>query len=83
MDEPTSAVDVTIQMQILHLLKDLQNKLGLAYLCISHDLRVIRFLSDQVYVMKDGLIVEYGSSEQVFEDPKHEYTKELLLASIA
>ena len=83
LDEPTSALDVSIQMQILHLLKDLQNKLGLAYLCISHDLRVIRFLSDQVYVMKDGLIVEYGSSEQVFEDPKHEYTKELLLASIA
>ena len=83
LDEPTSALDVSIQMQILHLLKDLQNKLGLAYLCISHDLRVIRFLSDQVYVMKDGLIVEYGSSEEVFEDPKHEYTKELLLASIA
>ena len=83
LDEPTSALDVSIQMQILHLLKDLQNKLGLAYLCISHDLRVIRFLSDQVYVMKDGLIVEYGSSKQVFEDPKHEYTKELLLASIA
>ena len=83
LDEPTSALDVSIQMQILHLLKDLQNKLGLAYLCISHDLRVIRFLSDQVYVMKDGLIVEHGSSEQVFEDPKHEYTKELLLASIA
>ena len=83
LDEPTSALDVSIQMQILYLLKDLQNKLGLAYLCISHDLRVIRFLSDQVYVMKDGMIVEYGSSEEVFEDPKQEYTKELLAASIA
>ncbi len=83
LDEPTSALDVSIQMQILNLLKDLQIKLGLAYLCISHDLRVIRFLSDQVYVMKDGVIVEYGSSEEVFEMPKHEYTKELLAASIA
>ena len=83
LDEPTSALDVSIQMQILHLLKDLQSKLGLAYLCISHDLRVIRYLSDQVYVMKDGVIVERGSSEEVFEDPKDEYTKELLAASIA
>ena len=83
LDEPTSALDVSIQMQILYLLKDLQSKLGLAYLCISHDLRVIRFLSDQVYVMKEGVIVERGSSEEVFEDPKHEYTKELLAASIA
>ena len=83
LDEPTSALDVSIQMQILHLLKDLQSKLGLAYLCISHDLRVIRFLSDQVYVMKDGVIVECASSQEVFEDPKHQYTKELLDASIA
>tara|TARA_B100001029_G_scaffold38612_1_gene29775 strand:- start:2257 stop:3546 length:1290 start_codon:yes stop_codon:yes gene_type:complete len=83
LDEPTSALDVSIQMQILYLLKDLQSKLGLAYLCISHDLRVIRFLSDQVYVMKEGVIVERGSSEEVFEDPEHEYTKELLAASIA
>ena len=83
LDEPTSALDVSIQMQILYLLKDLQSKLGLAYLCISHDLRVIRFLSDQVYVMKEGAIVERGSSEEVFEDTKHEYTKDLLAASIA
>ena len=83
LDEPTSALDVSIQMQILHLLKDLQSRLGLSYLCISHDLRVIRFLSDQVYVMKDGIIVEHGSSDEVFEEPKHNYTKELLAASIA
>ncbi len=83
LDEPTSALDVSIQMQILHLLKDLQSRLGLAYLCISHDLKVIRFLSDYVYVMKDGIIVEDGSSEDLFESPKHVYTKELLAAALA
>lgn len=83
LDEPTSALDVSIQMQILDLLKDLQSRLGLAYLCISHDLKVIRFLSDRVYVMKDGNIVEEGSTEELFESPMHEYTKELLAASIA
>ena len=83
LDEPTSALDVSIQMQILHLLKDLQSRLGLAYLCISHDLKVIRFLSDYVYVMKDGNIVEDGMSENLFESPQHIYTQELLAASIA
>ena len=83
LDEPTSALDVSIQMQILHLLKDLQSRLGLAYLCISHDLKVIRFLSDYVYVMKDGNIVEDGISENLFESPQHIYTQELLAASIA
>ena len=82
LDEPTSALDVSIQMQILHLLKDLQSRLGLAYLCISHDLKVIRFLSDYVYVMKDGNILEDGVSEDLFESPKHQYTQELLAASI-
>jgi ABC-type microcin C transport system duplicated ATPase subunit YejF len=70
-------------MQILHLLKDLQSRLGLAFLCISHDLKVIRFLSDYVYVMKDGIIVEDGTSEDLFESPKQAYTKELLAASLA
>ena len=83
LDEPTSALDVSIQMQILNLLKDLQSRLGLAYLCISHDLKVIRFLSDYVYVMKDGNIVEDGISEDLFESPNHIYTQELLAASIA
>ena len=83
LDEPTSALDVSIQMQILHLLKDLQSRLGLAFLCISHDLKVIRFLSDYVYVMKDGIIVEDGTSEDLFESPKQAYTKELLAASLA
>ena len=82
LDEPTSALDVSIQMQILNLLKDLQSRLGLAYLCISHDLKVIRFLSDYVYVMKDGNIVEDGISDDLFESPNHIYTQELLAASI-
>ena len=83
LDEPTSALDVSIQMQILNLLKDLQTRLGLAYLCISHDLKVIRFLSDYVYVMKDGNIVENGTSEDLFSSPQHAYTRELLAASTA
>ena len=83
LDEPTSALDVSIQMQILNLLKDLQSRLGLAYLCISHDLKVIRFLSDYVYVMKDGEIVESGISEALFETPEHPYTRELLEASLS
>ena len=81
LDEPTSALDVSIQMQILHLLKDLQSRLGLAYLCISHDLKVIRFLSDYVYVMKDGIIVETGETKSLFLKPKANYTKELIVAS--
>ena len=83
LDEPTSALDVSIQMQILNLLKDLQSRLGLAYLCISHDLKVIRALSDYVYVMKDGNIVEDGTSERLFVSPTHPYTKQLLEASLS
>ena len=83
LDEPTSALDVSIQMQIINLLLDLQERLGLAYLCISHDLRVIRALSDTIYVMKDGQVVESGEADQVFHRPKHPYTKELLEASLA
>ena len=83
LDEPTSALDVSIQMQIIKLLTQLQDDLGLAYLCISHDLRVIRALSDLVYVMKDGEVVESGSSDQIFDSPRHPYTQELLQAAIA
>ncbi len=82
LDEPTSALDVSIQMQILELLLKLQNRLGLSYLCISHDLRVIRALSDEVYVMKDGEVVEKGMADQVFNSPQSEYTKELISAAI-
>jgi len=83
LDEPTSALDVSIQMQIINLLSGLQSKHNLSYLCISHDLRVIRALSDLVYVMKDGLMVEHGMADQVFNEPNNEYTKELINASIA
>ena len=82
-DEPTSALDVSIQMQIIKLLTQLQDDLGLAYLCISHDLRVIRALSDLVYVMKDGEVVESGSADKIFDSPSHPYTQELLQAAMA
>jgi ABC-type microcin C transport system duplicated ATPase subunit YejF len=83
LDEPTSALDVSIQMQIIKLLTQLQDDLGLAYLCISHDLRVIRALSDLVYVMKDGEVVESGSADKIFDSPSHPYTQELLQAAMA
>ena len=83
LDEPTSALDVSIQMQIIKLLTQLQDDLGLAYLCISHDLRVIRALSDLVYVMKDGEVVESGGADKIFDSPGHPYTQELLQAAMA
>ena len=82
LDEPTSALDVSIQMQVIKLLSELQQKNNLSYLCISHDLKVIRALSDLVYVMKEGKIVEKGMADQVFNEPNNEYTKELIRASI-
>ena len=82
LDEPTSALDVSIQKQIINLFSKLQKKLNLSYLCISHDLKVIRALSDLVYVMKDGVVIEKGMTDQVFNEPINEYTKELITASI-
>ena len=82
LDEPTSALDVSIQIQILDLLKKLQMKYNLSYLCISHDLRVIQNLSDYIYVMKDGNIIEEGLCNEVFNNPQHSYTQELLSASL-
>jgi oligopeptide transport system ATP-binding protein len=79
-DEPVSALDVSIQAQILNLLKDLQNDFGLAYLFIAHDLAVVRAMSDDIAVMNRGKIVEYGPAEEVYERPKDDYTKALLTA---
>ena len=79
-DEPTTALDVRVQAQILKLLRDLSEEYGVGILLISHDLRVIRQLCDRVVVMYKGEIVEAGRTEQVFENPQHEYTKQLISA---
>jgi microcin C transport system ATP-binding protein len=79
-DEPTTALDVTIQAQILELLKDLQSKLGMALLLITHDLQIVQKMAQTVCVMKDGEIVEAGAARALFDAPKHAYTKKLLSA---
>jgi ABC-type proline/glycine betaine transport system ATPase subunit len=79
-DEPVSALDVSIQAQIVNLLDDLQDELGLAYLFVAHDIGVVRHISDRIAVMHDGKIVEQGSADQVCEHPKDDYTKKLLAA---
>jgi len=79
-DEPVSALDVSIQAQILNLLKDLQRDFGLTYLFISHDLAVVRTMSDRIAVMNQGKLVEVGTADQVYQEPKDEYTKALFAA---
>ena len=80
-DEPVSALDVTIQAQILELLRSMQQRYGLSYLFISHDLNVVYELCDRVLVMRDGCIVEQGDVEQIYANPQHPYTKQLLKAA--
>jgi peptide/nickel transport system ATP-binding protein len=78
LDEAVSALDVSVQAQVLNLLKDLQDELGLAYIFISHDLAVVRFISDEVLVMKDGEVVEQASAEEILHNPKQDYTRRLI-----
>jgi microcin C transport system ATP-binding protein len=81
LDEPTSALDMSVQAQIVDLLRDLQQKHGLAYLFISHDLRVVRALADRVLVMKDGRVVEEGAAKALFTAPQTDYTRALIAAA--
>ena len=82
LDEPTSALDITIQNQILDLLKDLQEKYSLSYIFISHDMNVIRSVSDKIMVLKTGKLIEYDSADSVFNNPKNKYTKDLIRSVI-
>jgi microcin C transport system ATP-binding protein len=81
LDEPTSALDVSIQKQVLALLTELQKKYNLAYLMISHDLAVIRAMSHEVMVLKEGRVVEFGDTESLIKNPRQVYTKELFAAA--
>ena len=81
LDEPTSALDVTVQAQIIDLLKNLQKQYKMAYLFISHDMRVVKALADYIYVMKDGRIVESGKNPDLFDKPEQPYTQKLMTAA--
>lgn len=80
-DEPTSALDVSIQAQVLTLMQELKQELGLSYLFISHNLAVVRYMSDRIVVMHRGRIVEAGASESIYSEPGHHYTRDLLAAT--
>jgi oligopeptide transport system ATP-binding protein len=81
LDEPTSALDMSVQAQVVDLLRDLQRRHDLAYLFISHDLKVVRAMSDEVLVMKDGDVLERGTAERIFRHPSHPYTERLIAAA--
>lgn len=81
LDEPTSALDLSVQAQILNLLMDLRKELSLAYLFISHDLNVVRYIADRALILKDGRFVESGTVDKLYNSPEHKYTKNLLAAS--
>jgi microcin C transport system ATP-binding protein len=83
LDEPTSALDTSVQAQIIELLRALQRRHQLAYVFISHDLRVVRALSHHVLVMRDGAVLEQGPAERIFESPEHPYTRALMAAAFS
>ena len=81
LDEPTSALDVSVQSQVINLLKTIQNKYSLSYIFISHDIALIKSVSDKIIIMKDGIIVESGETKSIFSKPNENYTKELIVSS--
>ena len=83
LDEPTSALDRSVQKQIISLLKDLQSRYKLAYIFISHDLKVVKTISNQIIVMHQGKLVEHGTTDQIFNTPQQEYTRSLISAALS